>query len=195
MKTLIAFLPFLLNVPFLKAQERNLSQLYLSNEVLINERSGIELKAVLSKDYTFQYHLGYSLRRKVSLGRPDGFRQGGILSPEPLDELSSIELGISRILELNRKGTIRLNLSVSGGVGFLTELTNWQDAGNPGCFCFTPTHTYDEVKSTTVGVFLSPKLEIPVAKHFGFVFGPGFVANTKYSTTEFRAGILVGILR
>lgn len=173
-------------------QERKFSQLYLSTEYISGQFSGVQASAAFSKNGRFQYHIGLRSVGRIPATRPDNYHVP-IFERGVMDEWTSLNIGASRIIPLNHKRTIRLNLSIAVGVGYHKEPTAWEQTfGNP----FEENYNYDIRKSTSGDFFLNPKLEMPFSRHFGIVVAPGISANTKHGV-HFApsAGIIFGRLR
>ncbi|WP_289054351.1 hypothetical protein [Carboxylicivirga marina] len=173
-------------------------KIYLTGELNAGSYFGVNLNLnyLINEKYTFQF--GYYEYWRETKSKPGDYSQGltGIFSMgfyDIYDEMHIYQLLIGKISELNKSGTIRLN--VSGGVGYtvIKEPTNWRKIES--FINISENYTYDYEKHGTVSFAFNPKIEFPISHHFGFSLSPMLQINPERIYAGFGFGVMVGLLR
>ncbi|TQD38647.1 hypothetical protein [Haloflavibacter putidus] len=112
---------------------------------------------------------------------------------KPYDELHSFNLSVGRIYKLNKKGSIRLNLSAGIGVVHLKEPTNWQPVEDPDFL--GNNYTYDFKEYNTFNFVFNPKIEFPFTRYYGVSLSPMVQINKDRVYFGIGIGQMFGVLR
>ncbi len=112
---------------------------------------------------------------------------------KPYDELHSFNLSLGRIIKLNDKGSIRLNLSAGLGLVRIKEPTNWQAVENPAYL--GNNYTYDFKEYNTLNFVFNPKIEFPFTRYYGLSLSPMVQVNKDRVYFGIGIGHMFGVLR
>jgi len=97
-----------------------------------------------------------------------------------------------RVYPLNKKGTIRANISLGLGFTVIREPTNWQPIG--GSF-INQNYTYEYHKYNTISLIINPKIEFPFTRFYGLSFSPMIQVNKDRTYIGIGIGQMIGLLR
>ena len=102
---------------------------------------------------------------------------------------------MGKIYNLNQKGTIRANVALGVGYTVIDEPENWQYIPNNATINLDENYTYDYYKYNTISLIISPKIEFPISKYFGFSVSPMAQINKDRSYCGVGLGIMLGKVR
>lgn len=167
--------------------------LYLSIDLDVGNYIGANANVnyVIKNRYCFQFGFSGHFRRARS--RPENYSGGvfGFLGPIPFDTFESSQLLVGRVVKINAKGSIRLNLLGGAAYTFLREPTNWQSLN--GSF-WGPSHTFEYARSEVFSFVLNPKIEFPFTRVYGLSFAMLMQVNKERTLIGVGIGQLIGKL-
>jgi len=146
-----------------------------------------------------KYHFGLSAVGTISSSRlrPNDYNGGlaGFLSfglNSPTDKTEAYHITLGRIIQLNKKGTIRLNLQAGIGTVRTRFATNFAPTGNGS---LGANYTFSKESERAIGYIINPKIEFPLAAMYGLALSPVIMINER--ETYFGLGIenLFGFVR
>lgn len=179
------------------AQFAEKNAIYHTSEITIGNYFGIDIHAnyVLNEKYSFK--IGYSGLLRHPRSAPENYSSGFIGAilfglANPYDQLESFQIATGKIYTLNKKGTIRANLSIGLGVTIIKEPTNWQALD--GNF-ITENYSYDYHKYNTLSLIINPKIEFPFTRFYGLTISPMIQLNKDRTYFGIGIGQMVGLLR
>ncbi len=198
-KNLLVIILFL-NIQLINAQDDEDGNFYLSTEFNRGNYIGInfDLNYIFKNNYSLK--LGFSGNIREPESQPEDFSSGltGLLSfgtDFPLDHLLTYRIDVGKIYNLNKKGTIRANLSVGLGYTIIKEPGNWQKIDSESVIILTENYTYSYNSYDTVSLIINPKIEFPISKFFGFSVSPMLQVNKDRTYYGIGIGSLIGNLK
>ena len=197
MKHLLTLLIFLFVIHKSSAQFDKHSTYYVSGELSLGNYTGIDisLNSVNKEQYSFK--LGYSGNFRKPESQPENYSSGltGLFSfglANPYDQVQNIYLAIGKIYNLNKKGTIRANLSIGLGYTTIREPENWEMIDDA---FLTENYTWNYYNYHTVSVILNPKIEFPFTRIYGLTISPMVQLNKDKTFYGIGIGQMIGLLR
>lgn len=167
MKQIITILIFLMSTNIAQAQFAENNAIYFSSDLNLGNYIGVDfhLNYVLKEKYSFRAGFTGNIGIKPK-SRPDDYNSGfaGVLFfglINPYDLIETYEVGFGKIYNLNKSGTIRVNLSIGVGLTTIREPENWQIVGADASWS-SPNYTWNYKKYNTVSLIINPKIEFPV---------------------------------
>ena len=106
--------------------------------------------------------------------------------------MGNLQLLAGRIYSLNKKGTIRANLSLGIGYTAIKEPTNWQPV--EGSF-ITQNYSFDYDRYHTFSLIINPKIEFPFTRFYGLSLSPLVQVNKDRVYYGIGIGQMIGLLR
>lgn len=188
---------FFFSINFGHAQFYERNAIYSAGELNIGNYIGIDLSLnyVLAEKYSFKIGYTGSIRQPTS--QPADYTSGmkGILffgMANPYDQLANYQLGVGRIVNFNKKGTIRANLSVGLGYASIREPGNWErtDSG-----FLVENYNWDYSKYNTISLIINPKIEFPFTRFYGITVSPMLQLNKDRTYFGIGIGQMLGFLR
>ena len=197
MKRIITILIFSISINIAYAQFDENNAIYSTTEMNLGNYIGIDinLNYVYKEKYSFK--IGYTGNIRKPKSQPENYASGltGLFSfglANPYDQFENYQIVFGKIYNLNKRGTIRANLSLGLGYTTLREPENWELI-NDGFL--TENYTWNYKKHNTVSIIINPKIEFPFTRFYGLTISPMLQIN-KYRT-YFGIGIgqMIGLLR
>ena len=175
------------------AQEVEKHLIYYSNEINMGNYIGygVDINYIYNEKYSAKFGVVGNIRR--STNEPSDYRTGflGFLVG-PYETVGSVNLQVGKIYYLNSKRNTRLNAAVGIGYSTVQLVENWEsDYGGS----FDSNYSYDIVRTDVGSLIISPKLEFPLGRIFGFTISPTAVINNKSSYYGIGLGYMVGLIR
>lgn len=172
---------------------------YLSGELNLGNYVGLDfgLNYVLNETYAFKLGFTGNIREPVS--EPEDYLSGlvSVLSfgtTNPYDHFLTTRADFGRMINLNQKKTIRLNLAVGLGYTIIKEPINWQLRVFEG-ISFDSNYTFDYNSYGTLSLIINPKIEFPISHIFGFSISPMLQINKDRTYIGIGIGSIVGKLK
>ena len=197
MKQILFTFLLIFSVYQVNAQFSENHAIYHSSEITVGNYLGIDINAnyVLKEKYSFK--IGYSGFIRKPKGAPENYSSGlfGALTfglANPYDQIGNIQISAGKIYPLNKKGTIRANLSLGLGFTSIREPTNWQPLY--GGF-LDENYSYEYHKYHTVSLIINPKIEFPITRIYGLTLSPMILINKDRTYMGIGVGHMIGLLR
>lgn len=132
---LLFFIIFCFNVCDINAQVPEKNAFYHSGELSGGNYFGLNLNANYVRDEKYSFQLGYSVHLRSAKDKPDDYSSGliGVLLfglANPTDQIENFQVLTGRVIQLNSKGTLRLNLLAGIGLSIIKEPVNWEYMGS-----------------------------------------------------------------
>jgi len=179
------------------AQFADKNAIYATGEFNIGNylESDLNLNYVFAESYSFK--VGYSGHIRKPKSQPENYNSGLIGNlllnlADPYDQIENYQLLVGKIYSLNKKNTIRANVSLGLGYTTIREPGNWQPV-NEGFL--TENYTYEYSKSNTVSLIINPKIEFPFTRFYGLTISPMLQINTDRTYFGVGIGQMIGLLR
>lgn len=173
--------------------------IYLTGEFAFGNYTeiNINLNGIINEKYSLQ--LGYSGHIRKAKSQPDDYSSGLagalllFLTEFHFDYMENFQVMFGRIIPLDKKGQVRLNLA--GGLCYtvIREPVNWQPVDDYGGF--GANYTYDNDRHSTVSLIINPKFEFPLTPVVGITLHPMLQINPDHAFIGFGAGLMLGYLR
>ncbi len=190
----------ILNSSWTNAQDKIKDNFYLTSDLNLGNYIGIEynLNYVIQNKYAFKIGFSGNIRKPVS--QPDNYSSSLLevfssFGNRPYDHFLNYKVEIGRIYNLNKKGTIRANLAFGLGYTLIKEPENWQYSDNSSWINLTENYTYSYNRHQTISLVLSPKIEFPISKYFGFSVSPQMQFNKDRTYVGIGVGTMIGKLK
>lgn len=197
MTPILSFLLFLCGIQMATAQFDERNAIYSTGEVNLGNYIGfdLDLNYVYLQKYAFK--IGYTGNIRKPVSQPEDYTSGftGILIlgiGNPYDQMENYRLAIGRLYELNKAGTIRVNVSFGVGLTSIKEPENWQAID--GSF-LTENYTWNYRKYNTLGLIINPKIEFPFTRFYGLTFSPMLQLSKDRTYVGIGIGQMIGLLR
>lgn len=171
--------------------------LYYTGEITAGNYLGIDIDVnyLLREKYSFK--LGYSGHLREPRSAPYDYSSGffqtisfGLKSP--YDQLGNYHIMAGKLYPLNKKGSVRLNLSLGLGLAVVKEPTNWQQSERGLLY---KNYSFDYNKYYTLGLVINPKFEFPFTTFYGLTISPMVQINKDRTYVGIGIGQMVGSLR
>ena len=148
----------------------------------------------MNERYVFK--LGANDYSRTSKSRPSDYNNPSELftfgASGPLDQFKNYYVAIGRIYKLNRKGSIKVNISAGLGFTILDEVNEWYPI-NDGIF--GSNYAFSSSKTNTVSLLISPKIEFPFTRFYGLSISSIIQINRQSSLIGIGIGHNIGKLR
>lgn len=197
MKQLFCLLILVFSCSYVNAQFSENNAIYHTSEITFGNYLGVDIHAnyVLKEKYSFK--IGYSGFIRRPKAAPENYSSGvlGLLTfglANPYDQMENFQVLAGNIYRLNRKGTIRANISIGLGFTVIHEPTNWQSLN--GGF-IGPNYSFDYREYNTVSLIINPKIEFPITRIYGLTFSPMLQINKDRTYIGVGIGQMIGLLR
>ena len=190
----------ILGSQLISAQNKEKDTYYLTSEVNLGNYFGV--------DYAFNYifknkyslKVGFSGNVKKPKSQPKDYSAGlngliGLATENPFDHFLNYRIDFGKIYKLNKKGTIRANISFGVGYSIIKEPENWQFVDHEAWIYLGENYTYSYRKHNTMSFIINPKIEFPITKYFGLSSSPMIQLNKKRVYYGIGLGIMLGKLR
>jgi hypothetical protein len=199
MKNILLLTLFIGSFSTINAQFGANHAIYYSGELGYGSHLGIDVNLNYVYHEKYAVKIGYSgnvtkptsLPSDYSLGLTRAFSFG---FEYPYDQLENVQITVGRIYKLNPKGTIRFNLSAGLGYSIITEPENWERITDNNVI-LSENYTWNYRKHNTVSLIINPKIEFPIARHFGFTLSPMLQINKDTTYIGIGVGTMFGLLR
>lgn len=200
MKRTLSILVFIFSSYSMNAQFAENNSIYATTELSYgNIRGGVDLNLnyLIQNKYTFK--IGYSGHGQIAESTPDDYSVGlanyifggfGFID-RPYDQVHNYKLTAGGIYKLNKKGTIRLNLSAGLGYTVVRKPENW--LMNPNILVENYTWNYND--RNALSLILNPKLELIVNNWYGLTLSPLLILNSHSSYVGIGLGQMIGLLK
>lgn len=181
----------------LNAQVPQKNAFYHSGEFNAGSYYGLNLNANFVRNEKYSFQLGYSAHFRKAIDQPDNY-SSGLLSVfllglnTPIDQVENFQVLTGRIIRLNTKGTIRVNLLAGIGLSFIREAVNWEYRESS---LLVPNYSYDYNKHSTFSFIFNPKIEFPFTRYYGFTLSPLIHINKESNFYGIGVGHMAGLLR
>ncbi len=197
MKNYFLLLFFVLTFSSVKAQNVTANTYYATSELNIGNYFGLDWTLNYVIQNTYSIKVGFTRNIRDPKSKPDDYSRGlGFLSfSYPFDYFSTYKVELGKIYNLNQKGTIRANLALGVGYTVIEEPENWQYIPNNATVNLDENYTYDYYKYNTISLIISPKIEFPISKYFGFSVSPMAQINKDRNYCGVGLGIMLGKVR
>src|SRR5690606_21897220 len=134
---------------------------------------------------------------RVARSTPDDFSAGMIRAmafglANPWDRFRTLQLGMGRIIPLNRSGTLRINFSLGLGYSTIKEPRNWQQGGNA---LITGNYTWDRHAYRALSLVINPSLEFPFSRSYGLSLTPMLQLSKDRTYLGVGIGHMIGPIR
>ncbi len=171
--------------------------LYFGNDMNVGNYIGVDLTVNYAYQEKYSLKVGYSGNIRKAETQPYDYSSGFFKTMllglgSPADQLGNIQLAAGRIYKLNKKGTIRANLSLGLGYTTIKEPGNWQRTGS---HLLKENYTWDYDKYHTISLIINPKIEFPLTRFYGFSVSPMFQLNKDRVYLGIGVGHIFGLLR
>ncbi len=198
MKQNFILLSLLLSFNLINAQFHQNHAIYQSSEITIGNYLGVNVNANYVLKETYSFKIGYSRLIRLPQAAPENYSSGlvGLLTfgmANPYDQMQNIQIMAGKVYKMNKKGTIRANLSLGLGFTIITEPTNWQPT-ETGSF-LGPNYTYDYGEYNTISLIINPKIEFPFTRYYGLELSPMLQINKDRTYIGLGIGHMIGLLR
>jgi hypothetical protein len=180
-----------------QAQEEQKYSFYLSGELGYGNYYGIDLSYNYLYREKYSFKLGYigNIRKAETLpyDYTSGLFKAMLLGfGTPVDQLKHLHLGAGRIYDLNKKGTIRVNLSVGLGYTTIKEPGNWERTGS---HLLKENYSWNYDKYRSLSLIINPKIEFPLSRFYGLTLSPMLQLNKDRTYVGIGVGQMIGLLR
>lgn len=193
----LAILLALMAFSNVNAQEFNKHLLYAK----IGLSGGNHLGAHLSINYIhnekYSFELGGSFLAKRAKDTPDDYRSEGFFffgqrSTQRPNKVESLDFLAGKIIFLNTKKKIRLNLKRGLAYSRITKAVNWRLYKSGW---FGPNYTFDYDKDYVVSTIINPDFEFVYSKVIGFSISPFVIINNKSTAFGIGLNAIIGKVR
>lgn len=124
-----------------------------------------------------------------STGLIGAFTLGAI---DPKDEIYSLRFMAGKVIELNPKASVRLNLK--GGLSYITLINPENYRESEGLF-LVPNYEWDENKSQRIGIVIKPEFEFVFLSFLGGTASPCFEFTKGATSLGLGINLLLGKVR
>lgn len=197
MKQILFAVFFIFGISKINAQFAENNAIYQSIGITVGNYVGLNLHAnyVLKESYSFK--LGYSGAIREPESKPEYYSSGlvGALSfglAMPFDQLHNFQIMAGKVYRLNKKGTIRANLSLGLAFTSVKEPTNWEFRSNN---FIVENYTFDYHSYNTFSLIINPKIEFPFTWIYGLELSPMVQLNKDRTYYGIGIGHMIGLLR
>jgi len=194
-----ALLILVLGISFnqVNAQFADKHAIYATGEFNIGNYFGSDLNLNYVFNESYSIKVGYSGHIRKPKSQPENYTSGliGILLlnlANPYDQLENYQFLVGKIYSLNKKKTIRANVSLGLGYTTIREPGNWQPVNES---FLTENYTYEYSKSNTVSLIINPKIEFPFTRFYGLTISPMLQINKDRTYFGVGIGQMIGLLR
>lgn len=199
MRRIVTFLLFVFFFSSLNAQFSENNSIYLFTDAEVGNFFGgkIGLNYVLKEKYSFG--VAYAAYGRKAKSTPVDYTSGLVgavmfTMTEPNDELQNGLLMAGRIVKLNERGTIRLNLLTGFGYSELKNPSDWIKVDGDG-FNIADNYLYDFEKKQIFSFIFNPKVEFPFTRFYGLSVSPLLLINKEITVVGIGIGQMIGVLR
>ena len=197
MSRILCLLLFLVIINSLHAQTELKNGYYLGSDVNLGNYLGLDVDVNYIYSEKYSLRLGYSGHVRKATSLPYDYSAGLVNAmlfglAQPVDQMENYLVTAGKIYKLNKKGTIRMNLSFGLGYTTIQEPGNWQRSQNS---FLVENYTWDYEKYNTVSLILSPRLEFPLTRLFGLYLSPMLQINKDRTFVGVGIGNFWGQLR
>lgn len=197
MKKCILILLLLTSALISNAQHNVNNTFYSSMEFNIGNYNGLDinLNYVFKEEYTIK--LGYTGNLRKPKSQPKDYSSGIIGTilfglPNPRDQLETYQIGVGKIYNLNKRKTIRANLSFGVGYTIIEEPENWVRVNNG---LFIGNYSWNYKKHNSLSFIINPKIEFPIKRLYGLTISPLVHINKDRTYYGIGIGQMIGVLR
>ena len=197
MKGIISIFISLISFNIANAQFFEDNKFYSTIEMNLGNYIGFDLNLNLVQNETFSYKIGYNRHFQKPRSQPENFSPGfiglfflGLGSP--YDQIENYQIGIGKIYQLNKSGTIRANISIGLGYSTIKETVNWvpNDDGIIGT-----NYSWDYNENYTVSLIINSKIEFLIKNWAGLTVSPMLLVNTERIYFGIGLGTMIGYLK
>lgn len=181
----------------INAQSSENNAYYLTSEITIGNYAGVDLHANFLLHEKYSFKMGYSGYVRQPKSAPEDYSSGligammfGLINP--YDQLGNYQLLAGKIYPLNKKGSIRVNISLGVGYTIIREPTNWQPLERS---FVVENYSFDYNRYTTVSLIVNPKIEFPFTRFYGLTISPMLQINKDRTYAGIGIGQMIGLLR
>lgn len=190
----------LFSVSFVRAQDNIEDNYYLTSELNLGNYYGVDLNLNYIIQNKYALKVGVSANIRDPKSQPDNYSSGlsgiiNIFGNRPYDHFTNYKIEVGRLYSLNKKGTIRANLALGLGYTILKEPDNWQYIESSSWINFAENYSYSYRKHSTISLVISPKIEFPISKYFGFTLSPQLQINKDRTYVGIGIGTMLGKLK
>lgn len=183
-----------------KAQDKTEDTYYVTSELNLGNYIGVDLNYNYIIQNKYALKVGVSANIRDPKSQPDNYSSGltglfNIFGNRPYDHFTNYKIEVGRLYNLNKKGTIRANLAVGLGYAVIKEPENWQYIESTSWINLSENYSYSYRKKNTISFIISPKIEFPISKYFGFTVSPQLQINKERTYVGVGIGTMIGKLR
>jgi len=199
LKYILLIISFL-NISFVYAQIDKANSVYLSTELNKGNYFGSDINLNFVFNDNISFTIGYFGASRKSSTLPSDYSAGleGLITfglKTPIDEFNNFQFGLGKIINLNRKETLRLNMIVGFGYSFIKEPYNWQKLNVPLLGFLSENYLYDINEINAISLTINPKLEIPIKNFYGLTLSPLIHINKQRSIFGIGIGTMIGYVK
>lgn len=206
LRTLLSLIMLLALPNFSGAQESIKQKPFIYGEIsgMFGTIGGVDMRVDLITPTKFCLSVGLVWGSRDPLQVPDDYSPGllallgnlatqGLAGTKPKEDYGTLFALAGKSFDLNRAGTIRFNPQL--GFAFIERARPVFFRPIDGNGFLFQNYEIDYDRSSHLGLFISPKLEFPIAKGFGFLLNPTAQISGAFTLFGMQAGILFGRLR
>ena len=194
MKEKLTLFIILISIQFIVSQSKETNKLYITSELNLGNYIGVDLNLnfVTKKKYTLK--IGYTGNLRSPKSKPKDYSSINDILPlsGPYDRFKSYQISFGKIYELNKKGTIRANLSFGLGLTTIIYHKNW--LLNDVTPIYGGYYTWDTEKHNKVSLIINPKIEFPFTRFYGLTISPMIQINKEGTYFGIGVGQMIGLL-
>ncbi len=193
----IILLLFINTINCSKAQFDKNHFIYFTSEMNIGNYFGVDLNMNYVYKNTYSFKIGYTGNIRKHKLQPDDYTSGvvGFLlfgTENPYDQMENYLFAIGKIYNLNKYGTVRINLSIGLGYTTIREPYNWEKIDHPH---HGENYSWKYKRYNTISLIINSKVEFPFTKSFGFTISPMIQVNEDKIYIGIGIGQMIGLLR
>lgn len=172
--------------------------IYVTSELNVGNYIGIDINGNYVYKEKYSLKVGYSGSIRKPKSQPEDFTSGisglfliGLFNP--YDQFVNYQISIGRIYTLDRRGTVRANISIGVGYTTITEPENWGQMLEGGFL--SDNYTWNYASRNTISLLINPKLELPFFWLYGLTVSPILQINKHRTFVGIGFGQMLGLLR
>lgn len=191
------FLFLLLSFPLAAQESERTNFFYMTNHLNVGNYVGWELGVNYVHRQKTTYRFSYIGNIRPAHSTPDDFSAGLLRGlafglAHPWDRFRTYQLGVGRLLPLNRSGSLRINFTLGLGYSIIREPRNWRREGN---HLITGNYTWDRHKYNTMSLIINPSLEFPFTRSYGISLTPILQLSKHTNYIGVGIGHMIGPIR
>lgn len=183
-----------MSINYANAQFMKNDAIYLAAELSIGNYYGADISLNYVYKNTYSFKAGLTINTRNSKTTPNDYSSGlmqifTLGLSNPTDQIENYQIGVGKIYKLNKKGTIRANITLGLGYTVIIEPENWKYIDNS---FLEENYTWNYKKNNTVSLIINPKIEFPIAKFMGLSISPTIQINKDRTYYGIGIGSMLG---